>query len=121
MGELCHFHLATCEVAHVQRSHPISAREGCGLLSRVGNERLGLWEKLYGRRSTDQVMEPGFIQQQLLVRGAPEDPDLLFLAPGCKGLLLPASHSATARRETPSCSASPACVKPMVVRSVSII
>src|SRR6266516_318321 len=33
-------------------------------------------------------MEPGFIQQHLLVRRTPERADLLFLAPGEKGLLL---------------------------------
>src|SRR6266702_6346953 len=33
-------------------------------------------------------MEPGFIQQQLLVRRPPERADLLGLAPGGKGLLL---------------------------------
>ena len=33
-------------------------------------------------------MEPGFIQQHLLVRRTPERADLLFLAPGGKGLLL---------------------------------
>ena len=32
-------------------------------------------------------MEPVLIEQHLLVRGVPEGPDLLFLAPGGKSLL----------------------------------
>jgi small subunit ribosomal protein S20 len=35
--------------------------------------------------------------------------------------ILPASHSATARRETPNWSANPACVRPMLVRSVNMV
>ncbi len=88
LGELGHFHLATGEVAHVQGSHPVDAREGCGLRSCVGSLRLGLWERLDGHRRTDQPMEPCLIQQHLLVCRVPESADLLFLAPGGKGFLL---------------------------------
>ncbi len=79
---------AACEVAHVEGPYPVYAREGCRLPSRVGSARLGLWEQLDGYRRSDQVMEPGFIQQHLLVRGTPELTDLLGLTPGGKGLLL---------------------------------
>src|SRR2546428_7473959 len=37
---------------------------------------------------TEQVMQPGFIQQHLLMGRLPQGADLLFLAPGRKGLLL---------------------------------
>ena len=85
VGQFGHFHLATGEVAHVEGSHPVNARKGCGLLSSLGNQGLGLREKLDGRSRSDQVVEPGFIQQYLLVRRTPERADLLFLVPGGKG------------------------------------
>ncbi len=88
LGQFGNFHLATCEVDHFQRSHPINSREGFVILSSVGNERLGLWEKLDGRRRTDQFLKPPLIEQHLLMCSAPERADLLFLAPGEKGLLL---------------------------------
>ena len=41
-----------------------------------------------GGRGSEQVMQPGFIQQHLLVGRTPERVNLLCLAAGSKGLLL---------------------------------
>ena len=48
---------------------------------------LGYHERESGELGAQQLLEPPLIQQHLLVRSAPEGSDLLFLAPGCKGLL----------------------------------
>jgi len=74
-------------VAHVERFHQIDALGG-RLRCLAGSGRPGRWGKRDGRRRSEQVTQPGVIQQHLLVRRLPQRADLLFLAPGGKRLLL---------------------------------
>ena len=55
---------------------------------RLGSQRAGRWGKRDGCSRSEQVTQPGFIQQHLLVRRLPQRADLLLLTPGGKGLLL---------------------------------
>ena len=79
-------------MAHVEGFHPVDAREGHGLRSRVGSRRPGRWGKPDGRSRSEQAAQPVLIQQHLLARRLPERADLLFLAPGGKGVLLHAQR-----------------------------
>ena len=88
LGELGHLHLAAREVAGVEGLHQVHAREGGRLRSRRGSGRRSRWGRLDGRGRSEQVSQPGFIQQHLLVRHLPKRADLLLLAPGGKALLL---------------------------------
>ena len=87
-GQFGHFHLAAREVAHVEGLHQVDVREGGRLHSLVGSRHPGRWGKLDGPSRSEQVTQPGVIEQHLLVRGLPQRADLLLLAPGGKGLLL---------------------------------
>src|SRR5438477_12433488 len=85
----CQFPLAPIEARHIQRIAPIdpwppSRRSQDGYRT----PELFDWPWRWGRRRLrEQGGEPGLIEQHLLVRCLPQGPDLLFLAPGSKGLL----------------------------------
>ena len=81
--------LAAIEAGYVQRITPIdpwppSRRSEDGYRTTP----LFDWPWRWGRRRLrEQGREPGLIEAHLLVRRLPESTDLLFLAPGRKGLL----------------------------------
>jgi hypothetical protein len=85
LGQFGHFHLAAREGAHVEGFHQVDPPGGGLLRCRLGGGRAVWWGKLDGCSRSEQVMEPGLIQQHLLVCRTPQRADFLFLAPGGKG------------------------------------
>ncbi len=79
------FRLAPIETRDFQRLLPLHPSNASRLspLARPGCDAGERWRPL-----AQQGGEPLFIQQHFLVRRLPQRADLLFLAPGSKGLLL---------------------------------
>src|SRR5205085_7494569 len=82
------------EARHIQRVAPIDPRLTLSRRSAVVLSTMGLLdrprhhEREPGALCAQQPLEPQLIEQHLLVRRLPEGPNLLFLAPGWKDLLL---------------------------------
>ena len=102
LGQFGHFHLAAGEVAHVERSHPVNPREGCGLWGEPSGRRRGPHHSSttglfdcgrWGRRPGQQGREPGFIEEHSLMRRFPQCADLLFLPLWLKDVLLHTQHN----------------------------
>src|SRR5947209_5662842 len=91
------FLFAVIEGGHVQRLAPIHSSPW-RRLSRGHLTSLGFRQRHRGQQGqcrtwpAEQCRKPGFIQQHLLACRKPEYADLLFLAPGGKGLLLHPQH-----------------------------
>src|SRR5450432_2527089 len=82
------FSLTPVETWHIEGLAPLYpwSSSRCSVADHLGR---GSSYALLGKRlRVQQSEEPGLIEQHFLVRCFPEGTDLLFLAPGSKGLLL---------------------------------